>query len=169
MMLDILRVVAGKDKIILPVSYDTVLSRAQRYGQLLERQISPEGTFPPTGRSLAYRFGAFQLLAQLALQKNLPASLTPAQVRCALGAVIQKNINMPGTFDSQGFLNIGFAGHQPSIGENYISTGSLYLCAAIFLPLGLPANDQFWTAKEEQWTAKKIYQGIDLSADKAIG
>ena len=35
--------------------------------------ISPEGTFPAIGRSIAYRFGALQLLAQMALRRDLPA------------------------------------------------------------------------------------------------
>lgn len=67
-----------------------VLKIAQRYGGILERLISPEGTFPPIGRSLPYRVGAFQHLAQMALQKNLPEGIAPEQVRCALTAVIRR-------------------------------------------------------------------------------
>ena len=47
-----------------------VLGRATRYAAVLERMISPEGTFPPIGRSLAYRFGAFQHLSLMALREN---------------------------------------------------------------------------------------------------
>ena len=47
--------------------YETVIKRAKRYADIQERLISPEGTFPAIGRSLPYRFGAFQLLAQMAL------------------------------------------------------------------------------------------------------
>src|SRR6218665_2169881 len=102
---------------------ETVIKRAQRYAAIQERLISPEGTFPPTGRSIAYRCGAFQLLAQMALQKQLPQNLKPAQVRGALTSVIQKTIDAPGTFDKNGWLTIGLAGHQPEVGEGYISTG----------------------------------------------
>ncbi|MGH9722415.1 MAG: DUF2264 domain-containing protein [Bryobacteraceae bacterium] len=38
-----------------------------------ERLIGPDGAFPAIGRSLAYRFGAFQLLAQMALLWSGPA------------------------------------------------------------------------------------------------
>ncbi len=34
---------------------------------------------------------------------------------------------------------------QPGLADFYITTGSLYLCTTIFLPLGLPADDPFWT------------------------
>ena len=50
-------------------------ARARRYAAILERLIAPDGTFPPIGRSIAYRFGAFQLLAQMALRRALPESV----------------------------------------------------------------------------------------------
>ena len=49
--------------------------RARRHAAILERLIAPDGTFPAVGRSIAYRFGAFQLLAQMALRKALPAEV----------------------------------------------------------------------------------------------
>ncbi|UOQ50473.1 DUF2264 domain-containing protein [Gracilibacillus caseinilyticus] len=141
--------------------------RAVRYAVILERSISPEGTFPVVGRSIAYRFGAFQHLAQMALQHRLDDSLKPAQVRCALTAVIRRLIEMPNTFDDEGWLQIGLCGHQPNLGEPYISTGSLYLCATVFLPLGLPLTDSFWQG-EEEWTTKKAWSGKFISIDSAL-
>ena len=44
----------------------------------------------------------------------------------APSAVIRRTIEAPGTFDTQGWLTIGFCGHQPRVGEYYISTGSVY-------------------------------------------
>jgi hypothetical protein len=117
--------------------------------------ISPEGTFPVIGRSSAYRFGAFQLLAEISLLRGLPPELNPGAVRGALTAVIRRTMDTPGTFDAQGWLQVGAVGHQPSIRENYISTGSLYLCLCGLLQLGLPANDPFWTSNAEPWTQKK--------------
>ena len=78
------------------------LARAQRYAAIQERLISPEGTFPPIGRSLCYRFGAFQLLSEVALRKQLPDGIEPEQVRSALTAVMSRMINAPGTFDESG-------------------------------------------------------------------
>ena len=143
------------------------LERARRYAAIQERLISPEGTFPAIGRSLAYRFGAFHLLSDITLRKQLPEGVTPEQVRCALTAVMRRMIERPGTFDAKGWLTIGFAGHQPKIGETYISTGSLYLCAAAWLPLGLPATDSFWSGPPKPWTEVKIWGGEDTIADHA--
>ncbi|MBE7178295.1 MAG: DUF2264 domain-containing protein [Mucilaginibacter polytrichastri] len=143
------------------------LERAQRYATVQERLISPEGTYPPIGRSLAYRFGAFQLLAQTALKKQLPEELKPGQVRAALFTMIKKQMAAPGTFDKNGWLQVGMYGHQPGIGEGYISTGSLYLCSEAFLILGLPATDEFWTAPDEPWTQQKVWSGKDVPTDHA--
>jgi hypothetical protein len=147
---------------------DRFTARAKRYAEIQERLISPEGTFPPVGRSIAYRCGAFQLLAQMALQNELPPSLPPPQVRSALTAVIQKTIQARGTFDANGWLTIGFCGHQPGIGEQYISTGSLYLCTVAFLPLGLTPSDEFWSGPPADWTSRKAYSGNEFPIDKAL-
>ncbi|AOZ94590.1 DUF2264 domain-containing protein [Paenibacillus crassostreae] len=144
-----------------------VLKRAVRYAAILERLISPEGTFPLMGRSLAYRFGAFQHLSLMSLREELPEELLPAQVRCALTAVIRKQIQMPGTFDDNGWLRIGFVGSQPEIGEAYISTGSLYLCTTVFLALGLSPEAEFWQG-EAEWTALKAWSGGTVQLDKTI-
>ena len=148
--------------------YETVIIRAKRYAAIQEKLISPEGTFPAIGRSLPYRFGAFQLLAQMALQQQLPDELNPEQVRSALSAVIQRMIEAPGVFDSNDWLQIGFFGHQPDIAESYISTGSLYLCSVGLLPLGLLADDPFWTGANQDWTSRKIWSGQNFPADHAI-
>jgi hypothetical protein len=165
MLLDVVRTLDVREPAPL---YETVLARSQRYAEIQERLISPEGTFPAVGRSLAYRFGAFQLLSQIALMKKLPPTLVPAQVRSALTAVIRRMIEAPGTFDAQGWLTIGFCGHQLGIGETYISTGSLYLCTTGLLTLGLPPSDEFWTAPATDWTAKKLWSGTNLPVDHAL-
>jgi hypothetical protein len=145
-----------------------IVARAQRYAAIQERLIAPDASYPAIGRSLAYRFGAFHLLATMALRRQLPAAVSPAQVRVALTAVIRRMIEAPGTFDAHGWLTVGFCGHQPSVGERYISTGSLYLCSAAFLPLGLPADDPFWSSPPQPWTSQKIWSGQNVAIDHAI-
>jgi hypothetical protein len=142
--------------------------RAQRYAAVQERLIAPDGSFPPIGRSLAYRFGAFQLLAQIALRRALPEGVASAQVRNALTAVIRRSIEAPGTFDENGWLRIGFCGHQPGVGERYISTGSLYLCSVGLLPLGLPSDDEFWSAPAQPWTSVRAWSGQPFPIDHAL-
>lgn len=142
--------------------------RHGRYAAELERMISPEGTYPVIGRSITYRFGAFHALADAALLHLLPDGIDPAQVRFALTAVIRRQLAVPGTFDDNGWLKVGFAGSQLRMSEDYINTGSLYLCMAVFLPLGLPADDPFWSRPSADWTARKAWSGVDVGADHAL-
>lgn len=147
---------------------EAAATRFARAAAVQERMIAPDGSFPPIGRSLCYRCGAFQHLAQAALQRRLPNGLPPAQVRCALDAVIRRTLDAPGTWDEQGWLLPGLAGNQPGLMERYISTGSLYLASTAFLPLGLPADDPFWSAPDQPWTQVRAWRGDDLPADHAL-
>ncbi|KAF2516934.1 DUF2264 domain-containing protein [Flavobacterium zhairuonense] len=166
MQMDILNVLKDKN-IDYKKDFETELNRAKRYAAIQERLISPDGTYPPIGRSLAYRFGAFQLLSQIALWKELPKEIAPSQVRSALYFMINNQINAKETFDKNGWLQIGLYGHQQNIGEGYISTGSLYLCTEAFLVLGLPASDSFWSDPYQPWTQKKIWSGQEIPIDHA--
>ena len=145
--------------------YDLALKRMQRYVVGQERMISPEGTYPPIGRSITYRTGAFQTLSQVALMRKLPETITPAQVRSALTKVKQNLYDTPGTFDAKGWLQLGFCGHDPEIADYYTSTGSLYMATLSFLPLGLPASDEFWSAPAADWTAKKAWAAKPFPKD----
>lgn len=145
-----------------------VMLRARRYAEIQERLIGPDGSFPPIGRSLCYRFGAFHLLAEIALRRQLPEHVLPEQVRAALTAVMRRMTETPGTFDENGWLRVGFCGQQPEIAESYISTGSCYLCSAAWLPLGLPATDPFWAESAKPWTSKKAWSGANVPTDHSI-
>jgi hypothetical protein len=149
-------------------SIPDVLARARRYAAIQERLISPDGAFPAIGRSITYRCGAFHLLALMALGRELPEPLTGPQVRCALTAVMRRLMEAPGAFDGDGWLRIGFCGHQPKLGESYISTGSLYLCSTVLLPLGLGPADPFWSGPAQDWTSRRIWNGEDMPADHAV-
>ena len=142
--------------------------RLSRYAAIQERLIAPDGSYPVIGRSIAYRCGAFQALALAALRHMLPENVEPAQARAALTAMIRRTMGAPGTFDADGWLRIGIAGHQPSVGEGYISTGSLYLCSAALLPLGLPQDDAFWSGPPAKTTWEKAWSGVNIPADKAL-
>lgn len=64
--------------------YDRELKRCQKYSIILERFISPEGTFPAFGRSIPYRMATMQPLALMAWYQKLPKDLSNGQVRAAL-------------------------------------------------------------------------------------
>lgn len=168
MLLDILDAVQGQHS-----EWDRmrplVLLRAQRHAEVLERMIGPDGSYPLIGRSLAYRCGFLHVMAQLAWQQRLPASLNPGAVRAAMWAVIEKTLGRAENYDENGWLQIGINGHQPGVGENYISTGSLYLCSVAFLPLGLEESAPFWSLPEKPWTQRACFWlGQDIALDKAL-
>jgi hypothetical protein len=140
----------------------------KRYAELQELMINTDGSYPITGRSIVYRGGAFQHLADMALKKQLPEKLNPPQVRAALTAVIEKTLSPAQTFTTTGWLNMGVHGKQTGLADFYITTGSLYLCADIFLPLGLPSSDDFWSAPPKPWSAVKVWTGQDAMVDHAI-
>ena len=160
-------VFAGKMNVLKDLS-DKIKERNERYAIIQERLINSDGSYPATGRSIIYRGGAFQHLADMALRKQLPQQLKPAQIRCALTAVIKKTMLAPGTYTKDGWLNIGLCGSQPDLADFYNNTGSLYICSNIFLPLGLPESDEFWSGVPVDWTEKKIWNGEDVRGDHAL-
>ncbi len=164
MLLDLCRYFAPRHGEIA-AALPNVTKRAARYSEILERMISCDGTYAFLGRSICYRFGAFQILSQSMLEGF--STLSPASVRCALTAVI-KRIMDSGIFDENGWLLHGIYGEQPSLAEEYICTGSLYLCSAVFISLGLPENDRYWADPDEKWTSLRIASGEDVMRDHSI-
>jgi hypothetical protein len=71
-------------------------------------------------------------------------------------------------FNKEGWLTLGFCGHQPDVAENYVSTGSAYLCCFVFLPLGLPADAEFWSAQDEKWSSQRVWSGELVMRDAAV-
>ena len=154
-----------------------VRKRMQKWAVILERLVSPEGTFPIVGRSIPYRMAVLQPLAQLAWRKQLPQELHEGQVRAAITAVANRmfygQVENPAqnakalskNYNAGGFLTIGFVGPHPNVADWYTNNGSLYLTSLAFLPLGLSESDPFWTAPAEKWTSKKAWEGDDFPKD----
>ncbi len=145
--------------------YDRAIKRTQKFAIVLERMISPEGTFPVFGRSIPYRMATLQPLAMMAWYEKLPAGLTNGQVRSALTAVMHRMFDGKENFNEGGFLTIGFAGRQPNIADWYTNNGSLYMTSLSFLPLGLPATHPFWTDAALPWTNQKAWGGDPFPKD----
>jgi hypothetical protein len=167
MLIEVLKanVAAGKKS---EEEFNTAYKRMKRYGWFQERYISPEGYYPIIGRSSTYRAGAFQPLGKLALDQQLPDGISPSQVRAGLTAVL-KNLFVPGTFTKEGLLTIGLVGDQQAkIADYYSNTGSMYLTSLVFLPLGLPATNEFWSSPASSWTQKKAWNGEPFPKDYAV-
>ena len=80
-------------------------------------------------------------------------------------AVIENMFGDSRNYNKKGFLTLGFNGSQPEISDYYTNNGSLYMASLAFLPLGLPADDPFWTSEAEGWTSKKAWEGKDFPRD----
>ena len=145
--------------------YDRALKRAQKYAIILERFISPEGTFPVIGRSTPYRMAAMQPLALMAWYEKLPSDLSNGQVRAALTKVMHRMFDQQENFNDAGYLTIGFCGSQPETADWYTNNGSLYMTSLAFMPLGLPAAHPFWTDAPQPWTQVKAWGGQPFPKD----
>lgn len=73
-----------------------------------------------------------------------------------------------GNYNENGYLQLGFAGHQTELADPYTNNGSLYLTSVVFLPLGLPAEDTFWTSPAQEWTNLKGWNGENIQKDRAV-
>ena len=144
---------------------ERALKRAQKFSIILERFISPEGTFPVIGRSTPYRMAAMQPLALMAWYQTLPEDLSNGQVRAALTKVLHRMFDHQENFNDAGYLTIGFCGSQPETADWYTNNGSLYMCSLAFMPLGLPATHAFWTDVPQPWTQVKAWGGQPFPKD----
>lgn len=145
--------------------FDRAYKRMQRYAHHLERMISPEGYYLVVGRSSTYKNAAFQPLAAVALENKLPDDISKGQVRAALTAVL-RNIYIDKTFSPSGWLRMGVVGDlQQNLADYYTNAGSMYVASLSFLPLGLSANDEFWTCNPEKWTSQKCWDAEQFPKD----
>ena len=147
----------------------TSIQRGQRYAEVLEHLISPEGTFPVIGRSSVYRIAVLQELEYIAFrEKKLPVSLNPGATRSAITAVIRRMMLAPGTFDDNGWLNAGIVGEQVNARDSYNYTGALYMCTLGLSHLGIPPDDLFWTEPAQKWTQQRIWDGDKLPGQRVF-
>ena len=145
--------------------HERALKRAQKYAIILERFISPDGTFPVFGRSIVYRLSAMQPLSLMAWYQTLPKELSNGQVRAALTKVLHRMFDAQENFNDAGYLTIGFCGSQPDVADWYTNNGSLYMTSMVFMPLGLPANHPFWADAPQPWTQVKAWGGQPFPKD----
>ncbi|KHL25838.1 hypothetical protein PK98_04335 [Croceibacterium mercuriale] len=149
----------------LAEQHELTIRRAQRYCEHLERMIGPDGAYPAIGRSLTYRTAVHQPLGQLAWLGKLPDSLPAGQVRAATMAAQRRIFADPSNFNADGFLTIGFARHQPALGDIYSNAGSMYVASESLLAMGLPASAAYWTDQPLPWTMRRAYGGGDFRKD----
>ena len=100
--------------------------------------------------------------ADRAAASSCPTACSPAQVRGALTAVIRRTLEAPGTFDANGWLTIGFAGHQPASASATSRRGASI--SARWLPAARPGADHaFWNGPDIQTTGMRAWNGQEFS------
>ena len=144
-------------------------SARARYAAIQERLISPEGTFPAIGRSLAYRFGAFHLLAQAALRRALPEGVAPAQVRGALTSVIRRSCRRTGHLRRRRLAEDWILRPATRRRRDATSPPAASICApSACCRSGLPPSDEFWSAPSQPWTSARAWSGQAFPIDHAL-
>lgn len=167
-LIEMMRVLQDSPKNQWSKFSENIMSRAKRFAVIQERTINIDGTYPVYGRSIAYRSGVFHHLSAMALYNLLPEEISPAQVRCALSAMISRLFDGEQNFNKDGYLGIGLNGMQQEISESYINHGSIYLALCGFCHLGLPAEDIFWSSPDEEWSSVKAWGGKWIKADHSL-
>lgn len=124
---------------------ETYRERARRFAGDFRHWCDPDGAILPFGRSLTYRFAIAGFWGALAFAgvEALPWSEIKGYYMRHLRWWADKPI-----FDRDGVLSIGYAYPNLMLSEGYNSAGSPYWAMKAFLPLALPEDHPFWTARE---------------------
>ena len=160
-------------KLVDWIEEDKYKIRALRYAKILESFISLDGTYPAMGRSICYRGGVFYLLSKL-IQEGVICDeqkenihMSPAEIRTSLMSVLNRFMSSD-IFDENGWLVPGMVKLQPSLSEEYVNTGSLYMFMAMFVCTGRPEDDLFWQEDKTLHKSSLIWQGNDIIADTSL-
>ena len=107
--------------------------------------FNAEGKMNMWGRSIPYRFGAVVPLALLGYQTD--KEINYGWMRRIASSTLLQFLQHPGLLEDN-VPTLGFYGpFEPAV-QIYSCRGSVYWCGKAFLALLLPADNPFWTAKE---------------------
>lgn len=117
--------------------------------------FSADGKMNMWGRSIPYRFGAIVPLALLGFRED-PA-INYGWMRRIASSTLLQFIQHP-AFMEDNVPTLGFYGpFEPAV-QIYSCRGSVYWCGKAFLSLLLPADNPFWTAKENNGPWEKEFK-----------
>ena len=110
-------------------------------------QFSRDGKMIMLGRSISYRFAAIAPLAFMGTENDPKINL--GWMRRIASSTILQFVQHP-DFLKDSIPTLGFYGaFEPAV-QNYSCRGSVFWLAKAFLGLLLPADNPFWTAKENE-------------------
>lgn len=120
--------------------------RARMFAKDFICWFDENGSGVPFGRSLTYRFAMSAFFGALAFA-NVEA-IPWGQIKGMLLRNLRWWMKKP-IFSDCGYMSIGYAYPNLRMSEFYNAPGSPAWAMKAFLPLALPDNHPFWTAKEE--------------------
>jgi len=123
--------------------------RAARIATDIRHWFDDEGGAVAFGRSLTYRFACGAFWGGLAFA-NVEARPW-GEIKGYLLRHLRWWSKLP-IADRDGVLSIGYGYPNLMMSESYNSAGGPYWALKVFLPLALPENHPFWTAREEPAT-----------------
>ena len=130
-----------------------------------ELQAKMQTEFSPSFDNRNEKVLYMECFGRLMWYKTLPKDLSNGQVRAALTKSLHRMFDDQNNFNEGGYLTIGFCGHQPNVADWHTNNGSLYMTFLVFMPLGLPATDPFWTDAAQPWTQVKAWSGKPFPKD----
>lgn len=133
--------------------------------------FNAEGRMNMWGRSIPYRFGAVVPLALLGYQDN--ADINYGWMRRIASSTLLQFLQHPALLEDN-VPTLGFYGpFEPAV-QIYSCRGSVYWCGKAFLALLLPADNPFWTAKEnngpwdKEFKNNKVYNKFQSATNLLI-
>lgn len=117
--------------------------------------FSKEGKMNMWGRSIPYRFAAVVPLALLGYDKD--ADINFGWMRRISSATLLQFLQNP-DFLEDSIPTLGFYGAFAPAVQIYSCRGSVFWCGKAFLSLLLPADNPFWTAKENNGPWEKEFK-----------
>jgi hypothetical protein len=138
-------------KVCDPEKVSEAYKRCIRFTEFLERIVFADGSFPPLGRSITYRLGAFHALSYCILNESISELHSYQSLQRLLQKLMLRMITSS-IFDEKGLLHLGFTGLQETLADSYSNWGSMYFITLFFIVLGLPDDHTFWIDSEELFT-----------------
>lgn len=133
--------------------------------------FNAEGRMNMWGRSIPYRFGSVIPLALLGYQED--ADINYGWMRRIASSTLLQFLQHPALLEDN-VPTLGFYGpFEPAV-QIYSCRGSVYWCGKAFLALLLPADNPFWTAKEnngpwdKEFKKDKVYNKFQPATNLLI-
>lgn len=124
-----------------------ITEKCHIYASQLSQQLLSNDITPMANNPNLSSLTALQTYAYFVLHRMLPDSADIREIRSALTATYNRLYNNPSLFGEKGFLSESSTDVQTNQIKRSNSADCAYSTIFNLLPLGLPADDNFWSAQ----------------------